>query len=591
MNIFTDGLTVLVDQAWTVFSLLFTVFWGLIIFTALFSKIFKKQVDVAEYISIGMAGWILPSALLSALVFAGVMLFGKIATTVISTLAVIALIYALFIGKPDRASLLAGSAFSGILAVFLILQLAFLKKMLLPSYFDSAEHYRLIKYFSEFYVSSGGSFSSINYYHVFFHFFSAAVSHVFQLGIVDTMLVFGQVILAILPFSLFFIVKQETGSNAAAVFTCLLAGVGWHMPSHGMDWGKYPALFSLVGIHFVLSIGYLIYRNNHLRSERFTIYWLLGFGVLASTLIHTRSLIIFAFMGIAWLLAASRTHLPILFQRLIFVVVLCILIAEIVTVQENPILNLLFEAYAGQDMFATGLVIFLLIFSTHVFQDLTFFLLMFLSLTMAGLFIPVNGLFGYGALTLLDRPYVQMLLYFPLSIFGGLGLAGLRQFLQRFSFQQKTLNYLAMFFAFGFIILNAKVSHSFYPSDCCQIVSYDDLAAIHWMDKTLPSDADVLIASTDLFVTSLESPNTLAGVDGGIWITPLISRRTTSARGALNFDQPETHADICKKNIGYVYVGSMPQSFIVSQLDGQADWYQIVFLLPGAKVYQVIGCE
>ncbi len=256
MNIFSDGLTVLVDQAWTVFSLLFTVFWGLVIFTTLFGKIFKTQFDIAETISLGMVGWILPSALLSVLLFAGVMLFGRIATRVISALVVIALIYALFIGKPDRTSLLAGSVFSGLLVIFLILQLAFLKKMLLPSYFDSAEHYRLIKYFAEFYESSGGSFPLINYYHIGFHFFSAAVSHVFQLGIVDTMLVFGQVILTILPFSLFFIVKHETGSNVAAAFTCLLAGVGWHMPSHVMDWGKYPALFSLVGIHFVLNIGY-----------------------------------------------------------------------------------------------------------------------------------------------------------------------------------------------------------------------------------------------------------------------------------------------------------------------------------------------
>ena len=538
-----------------------------------------------------MAGWILPSALLSMLLFAGVTLFGEIATTVISALAIIALIYALFIGKPDRTSLLAGSVFSGTLAVFLILQLAFLKKMLLPSYFDSAEHYRLIKYFAEFYETSGSSFPLINYYHVGFHFLSAAVSHVFRLGIVDTMLVFGQVILAILPFSLFFIVKHETGSNVAAVFTCLLSGFGWHMPSHVMDWGKYPALFSLIGIHFVLNIGYLIYRNDRFKPERFILFCLLGFGVFVSVLIHTRSLIIFAFMGASLLLTIWRKRLLLLFQRLVFVVALCVLAAEIAVVQGNAVLALLFGTYIGQDIFTTGLIIFLLLFSVWTFPDLTFFLLMLLSLTMAGLFIPVAGFLGYGALTLLDRPYVQMLLYLPLSIFGGLGLAGLNQFLQRFSFHPKLLAQLMTLLVIGFVILNAKASHSFYPSDCCQIASRDDLAAIHWMDKTLPPDADVLIASTDLFVTSLESPNTLAGVDGGIWITSLISRKTTPMRGGLNFDQPEIHADVCKKKIEYIYAGGMPQSFNVLQLGGQADWYQIIFFLPKAKVYQVIGCE
>lgn len=155
----------------------------------------------------------------------------------------------------------------------------------------------------------------------------------------------------------------------------------------------------------------------------------------------------------------------------------------------------------------------------------------------------------------------------------------------------KLLTQLVTLSAFVFVILNAKASHSFYPSDCCQIVSRDDLSAIHWMDKTLPPDVDVLIASTDLFVTSLESPDTLAGVDGGIWVTSLISRRTIPARGTLNFDQPESHADVCRKNAEYIYVGGTSQSFNVLQLDEQTNWYQIIFSLPKAKVYQVIGCE
>ena len=590
MNIFTDGLTVLVNQTWTVFSILITIIWGQILITTLFKKIFKDQFTNFEYTSLGLAGWILPVTLLSALLFAGVFLFGEIALIFLSALAVIALIYFLFFVKLDKAMLLTGLMFIVAFAVFLIFQLAFLKNMLLPSYFDSAEHYRIIKYFAEYYASSGGSFPLINYYHVGFHLLSATVSHIFHLGIVDTMLVLGQVILTILPFSLFFIVKQETGSNIAAAFTCLLAGVGWHMPAHAMDWGKYPALFSLVGIHFVLSIGYLIYRNYRPNTERFALCLLLVGSALVSVLLHTRSLIVFAFMGTSLLLMIWHKRLPILFRRISFAFVILLLAAEITAVQNNPVLTLLFGAYTGQDIFTMGLVIFLFLFSAWIFPDLTFFLLLLLSLMIAGLFIPVTGFLGYGSLTLLDRPYVQILLYLPLSIFGGLGLAALNQFLQRFSFYSKTLAGLVTFSFIGFIILNAKVNHNFYPSDCCQIANHDDLSAIHWIDETLPSDADILIASTNLLVTSLESSDALAGVDGGIWITPLTSRRTIPARGNLSFDQPETHADICRRNVDYVYVGGMPQSFTASQLDGRIDWYQVVFSLPKARVYQVIGC-
>ncbi|MBK8781569.1 MAG: hypothetical protein IPO22_07130 [Anaerolineales bacterium] len=590
MNIFTDGLTVLSNQIWTVFSILLAILWGQILITALLRKIFKDQLTNSDYMSLGLAGWILPVTFFSMLLFAGVFLFGEIAKVIISSLAVLALIYALVIQRLNRLPFFAGIAFVGVFAISLILQLAFIKKMLLPSYFDSAEHYRIIKYFSEYYASSGGSFPLVNYYHLGFHLLSATVAHVFHLSIVDAMLVFGQVILAILPFSLFFIVKQETGSTIAAVFTCLLAGVGWHMPAHVVDWGKYPTLFSLIGIHFILNIGYLICKHSQRKPERFALSWLFGLSVFVSALLHTRSIIIFVFMGISFLLMIWRKRLPLLFQRLVFALVTLLLIAEIIAVQNRSVFALLFETYIGQDIYATGLVIFLFIFSALAFPDLTFFLLVLLSLMMAGLFVPVTGVLGYGTLTLLDRPYVQMLLYLPLSMFGGLGLAGLHQFIQRFSFHPRLLSKLVNLLLIGIVILNAGVNHSFYSSDCCQIASHDDLSAIHWMDNMLPREVTVLIASANLYVTSLESPDTLTGVDGGIWVAPLISRKTAPMRGDVNFEQPEIHAEICKKNFGYIYVGGTSQSFNALQLDRHADWYQVAFSLPAAKVYQVIGC-
>ena len=170
---------------------------------------------------------------------------------------------------------------------------------------------------------------------------------------------------------------------------------------------------------------------------------------------------------------------------------------------------------------------------------------------------------------------------------GGLGLAGLNQFLQKSRFLQKiTVVSLVIF-----VVLNANIKHNFYPSDCCQIVSSDDLSAIHWMDKTLPPNASLLIASTNLFVTSFESPDALAGVDGGIWINPLISRKTIPAQGNSNFEDVEIHKQVCQKKISYIYVGGTPQSFDSLQLEKRTDWYQLVFSLPNANVYQVIGCE
>ncbi|NJN79106.1 MAG: hypothetical protein HC797_00765 [Anaerolineales bacterium] len=121
-------------------------------------------------------------------------------------------------------------------------------------------------------------------------------------------------------------------------------------------------------------------------------------------------------------------------------------------------------------------------------------------------------------------------------------------------------------------------------------MSRDDLSAITWIDKTLPADVKILIASSRLYVTSFEPTQAQTGSDAGIWITPLIFRETIILAD-LNFETEESHTQICSQNIDYVYIGSMPQSFNEIQLASQPNWYQPIFMLPHARVYQVFGCK
>ncbi|MBE0681158.1 MAG: hypothetical protein IH589_04530 [Anaerolineales bacterium] len=585
MNVWADGLSVIVDRAWVVFSIFATIIWGQVLIVAPLRKHFRSRFTNAEYASLGMAGWILPVAFGAVLLFAGSYLFGDIAELIFTLLAVTVFISALVYGKSYQVIT---PAWMPIFLISVILQFSFLDKTILPLYFDSAEHYRIIKFLTGYYELTGSGQPLINYYHVGFHFISAAVAHLFQLGIVDIMLVFGQAVLVVLPFSLFFIIKQETQSNMAAAFACLLAGIGWHMPAHLVNWGKYPALFSLPGILFVFSIGYLLFQNK--KSRPSILYLLMGFGILISVLIHSRSLVVFFFSAISLYLTFWRKRLPPIYQHLVFGIVLFIFMIEIGYVHKSAALSPLLDGYLRNDLWMIILAAALTLFSIRFFTDLTFLLFASLSFLVLGLFVPVH-LPGFGTLTLLDRPYVQMLFYLPLSIFGGLGLAGLYRFLQGFYYYPKQLTRLAAFLMFGFVILNAMVNHDFYPSDCCQIVSRDDLTALQWMDKTLPSDVSVLIASADLFVTSFESPAAQAGVDGGVWISALISRKTFSLPGEADFYQSQTHAEVCKLGADYIYAGGMPQSFNVQQLDEQDNWYLPVFSLPAVKIYRVNGCE
>ncbi|NOH00787.1 MAG: hypothetical protein HND47_01795 [Chloroflexi bacterium] len=586
MNIWLDGFRALGSHAWTLAWILLILAWGQLVTHRALFKIFGKGPAPAEYFSLSISGWFLPVGIWAVLLFSVSSVFGAAVGKVLAA-SILLLSLFVIVKKVGRFSL-PFAALILFLAVSLVLRFAFLQKAVLPSYFDSAEHYRLIETFlktMEIPVNGQGA-----YYHIGYHVLISVFVYFFQSNVIEVMLAFGQVILAILPLSLFFIVRRETGLDAAALFTVLLAGFGWHMPSHLLDWGKYPALLSLVGVHFVSSLGYVAYRNGQFDARRLPFYFLLGAGVFVTALIHTRSLVFFAVIGIAWLVAALQKRLDHQFQRITFAGILFILAVELVFVWQSPVLQTLVDGYRKTDIWMLALILVLSPFAVRFHSNLAFLLLLSLPLLISGLFVPIH-IPGYGAQTLLDRPYVQMMMYLPLSILGGLGLSGLTQSLTRLKPDWLLPARLTAFLPFGLVIWNASLHHEFYPSDCCQLVTYDDLAAIAWMDKTLPPDANILIASANLYVTALESPETRTGVDGGIWIAPLISRRTTLAPIGLHLDQPEGHALLCGQNLSHIYAGGMPQSFNVDLLDGLPDWYQAEFALPSAKIYRVAGCE
>jgi hypothetical protein len=180
-----------------------------------------------------------------------------------------------------------------------------------------------------------------------------------------------------------------------------------------------------------------------------------------------------------------------------------------------------------------------------------------------------------------------MLIYFPLSIIAGLGFSSITKFLQEFP---KTKIFIS-FALVSLLLINAKYSYSFYPSDCCKLVNQDDLSAITWIEHNLPMDSKILIASSRLYVTSFESTHSLTGADAGIWINPLIERITILAPVELNFELANSYLEICSQNIQYIYVGSTSQSFNQADLASHPNWYFPAFLLPHAQVYEIIGCK
>lgn len=577
MNPWLDGMEMLGYYSRVILCLLLICAWGIFVVHRFLEKIFNAHLSEVDYLSLTITGWIFPVMLWAGLFFGSVTLFGKTVGVIIAVLAILVP----FAFYPFKFHRISSSVLVLLLffAFYTVLKFAFLKNLTLPSYFDSAEHYRLIHYFVE---PIKGTFPA--YYHAGFHIFAAAFVRFFGLSIVDVMLAGGQFLLAVLPFSLFFIVRSETDSYVAGVFTIALAGFGWHMPAHLMNWGKYPALLSLVCLSFILNFAYLLHRDRLYKQKKLMLYLPLAALIFFSAFFHTRSLIVCAMMAIAFLLTFWQAHARLKTSNIIIVFVLLI---EFFILQNDAMLRSLLDGYLKTDGWTLLLLLVLLPFAMKQFPHLSFFLLASLSFFFAGLFVPIHFP-GFGTLTLLDRPYVQMLVYLPSSILGGLGLAGLIDLLKRHS---KIYARLAILATFGIVFAHAVFRSEYIPSDCCQLVNRDDLALLAWTEQSLPTDASILIASSRVNVTSFEQTEILAGVDGGIWVTPLTSRQTILAWDSLDFSSETVHAEICERELEYAYVGGMPQSFSASKLEENPDWYQEVFALPHAKLYRVTNCQ
>jgi hypothetical protein len=398
--------------------------------------------------------------------------------------------------------------------------------------------------------------------------------------------------------SLFFIIKRETGSISAGIFTVLLAGFGWYMPAYAVNWGKYPALASLPLIQFVLNIAYLSHREREGLSagKRRGLNMMLGLGIMASMFFHSRSLVIFGIAILAWMAGTLWVKLPQMPRLLVFLVLCVGIILEVIFIQGQDILKLLFDPYLNKGFLITSVILFLIFFAIRVYPSLTVAIIVVIFLLIGSIFIPVMGLIpGYGNLTLLDRPFVEMILYLPLSLLGGLGLAGLFRYLQdarrRFENIRLPLDKYAGFIFIGLILINTVARYEFYPSDCCNIVGLDDLIVIDWMDKNLPPEAHILISTTELMVLSTNSFQGYVGGDAGIWISPLINRQTFTLPYGSDFGQRDILDILCNKEINYIYVGEIGQTFNDTQIRAQPAWYKALLSMPKAGVYQVVGCD
>jgi hypothetical protein len=419
-----------------------------------------------------------------------------------------------------------------------------------------------------------------------------------HVDLTKAMLILGPMILAVIPLSVFFIIKYETKSISAGIFAVLLAGFGWSMPAYAVNWGKYPAFTSLVLIQFVLGIAYIAVQSQDTLSKwkKWALFAILGLGILWSGFFHSRSLVVIGIAMLAWATAKWWQNLPRLSRSLVFYLLILGILLEIIFIQSQEILDPLFEPYGSRNFLFTFVILFLFIFAQKAYPQLTFANIVAIFLLLCSLFIPATNIIPrFANLTLLDRPFVEMILYLPLSFLGGLGLAGLEQAIAlnqegpgRYRiWQGATIGVLLS----SLIVGNALLHYEFYPSYCCNIVGQDDLVAMDWMDDNLPLDARILISATELIVQSSGRLQGYSAADAGAWINPLTNRVTIPLPYDTNLGRQRSFNLLCKSRISHIYIGAVGRSFHAAQLRMRPEWYRPLLSMSRTEVYQVVGCN
>ena len=599
-NVILDGLSSAGTHWPLMLGILFVLVTSQLLLGSLLHKIFKDRFTGEEYFSLSMAGWLLPATIISLLWYLGAQILSPLfSTLLIGMLMIAALAWSIRIQWTGRAPsgvvwllvLLAGLS--------ILLRLAFVSGAVFPSYFDSAQHYVYIKQIlAQIGPAQNGFFQLPGYYHLGFHFLAAFLTYAARVEIQDTMLVLGQIILALMPFSAFFIVRHWTHSNMAGFLALALAGLGWYMPAHAVDWGKYPALSSLALIPFVLSIAYLSFENRRSLSKvKFTaLILLLLAGALISVVLHSRSIVIYMVVAGAWLVTTVWNRMTWWPQILTFNLFLLAVAGEIIYIQSHGILGPLFDAYGPKGILLSACVLVLSVFAFRTYPSFVVFCTVSINLLIVSLFILLGNLIpGYVNTTPLDRPYVQMIFYLPLTLLAGFGMGGLKQALHGqvlpFGKRQFAVSQIIGGLFIILITVHGLLKYELYPSSCCVIVSQDDLKAIQWLDENLPPKARILTSSTNLNVLPTDQYQGSAGGDAGTWIFPLTGRPVFLLPFNTDLSQSQTLEMLCEQQVNFIYVGKTGWTFDEAFFNAQPEEYKLLLDLPKTKIYELTDCK
>lgn len=460
----------------------------------------------------------------------------------------------------------------------LLFRLIFIQGLIVPPYADSVTHLRIVDDLLEparaprtFYRLV---FDLRHYYHVGFHALAAWLSGATSTAPAQAVLILGQyfqtmAVLSVYPLSRILFRNSHSAWMGVVVASLLLP-----TPSYASNWGKYPAISSMVGIAFVFSL-LSIYMIR--RSKPTIPFWILtGLAILSAVCLHSRSIVVIL-LALSMVLLGPRIMQVVRkkvverknvdYEGIIATFLIALIIAFLLLVGESPapmwlvviVAMLLALAFYGNFTLAVALSVLTILAGMGYFVSAQWF------------YLPVR--FG----RIFDYPFLVIFSFIPFSLLVELAMVGALRFFPSTKVPSLQRWIVILLLVLGFA--NIAFIQDQYPSGCCLFLDDDDLFTFGWMEENLPANTLVGIAATGQAGNFLPS-------DGGAWIeyfTPIPTRKLD-----FDLDFSKVADDLCWAGISYLYVDNIATSFDEYELAEAGGILQ--FGLGNVRVYR-LQCE
>ncbi len=430
---------------------------------------------------------------------------------------------------------------AAIFALTLFTRFAMVRDLAAPPWVDSIHHGLITRLMLE----SGGLPETYvpylppetDYYHFGFHSALAAFTWLTDLEIHESMLIFGQVLNALIIFPIYLLAKTLTKNRAAALSAALISGLFTLMPAYYVSWGRYTQLAGLLILPAAFTFFVQISNTKNFSFRQHRSLWALGTILVAGLfLVHYR---VTAFLGaliFAYLLAQMN---PREWFKFVGKLILLAAVSSMLLLPWLPgaIENLLLPkgiAWTGGKVnfspipwnFLTPALGETALILAGIGLLLGFILRKRFTLTIlmwAGIiYLLANmGIFRLPGSGFVNPVSVDITLFMPIAVLGGFAVGAILDLLNKIIPVRWQVIPKTGFVALGFAAAIFGAQRLLPTLNPITFLAREaDFPAIDWIEENIPTGDTILINPT------VWGYGLYMGNDGGYWISPLSEHLT-----------------------------------------------------------------